>query len=79
MEWEAPKGQVRSSYHQLRCLPTRRVGKYKGTGDWGSGDPLVTSVLWNYKHIYTFLYSCYIPLLSHEVNAGSQLMLVLAA
>ena len=23
MEWEAPKGQVRSSYHQLRCLPTR--------------------------------------------------------
>ena len=22
-EWEAPKGQVRSSYHQLRCLPTR--------------------------------------------------------
>ena len=23
MEWEAPKGKVRSSYHQLRCLPTR--------------------------------------------------------
>jgi len=23
MEWEAPKGQVRSSYHQLRYLPTR--------------------------------------------------------
>ena len=23
MEWETSKGQVRSSYHQLRCLPTR--------------------------------------------------------
>ena len=23
MEWEAPKGQVRSSYRHLRCLPTR--------------------------------------------------------
>ena len=56
-----------------------RVGKNSGPGDRGSRDPLVTSVLWNYTRIYTFLHSCYIPLLHQEVNACSQLMLVLAA
>ena len=32
MEWEAPKGQVRSSYHQLTCLPTRLLPACVKTG-----------------------------------------------